>query len=135
MRLTLLDGARTWRGGATLEDDEVRLDDASLESALGFHREPQGLCRGAVCIPTSSPPDLVTDAGVGLTRLARILGRPLAMSRDAGVASLADAPAEQQARLESLEAPDFELPDLGGRRRRLSDFRGKKILLHAFASW
>jgi len=37
--------------------------------------------------------------------------------------------------LESLEAPDFELPDLDGKRRRLTEFRGKKVLLHAFASW
>jgi peroxiredoxin len=30
------------------------------------------------------------------------------------------------------EAPDFELPDLGGDRIRLSNFRGKKIVVLAF---
>jgi len=37
--------------------------------------------------------------------------------------------------LASLEAPDFELPDLDGKMHRLSDYRGKKVLLAAWASW
>ena len=43
--------------------------------------------------------------------------------------------AERCGRLASLEAPDFELPDLAGRLHRLSDQRGKKVLLIAYASW
>lgn len=31
--------------------------------------------------------------------------------------------------------PDFVLPTLGGEVKRLSDFRGKRILLFHFASW
>ena len=31
--------------------------------------------------------------------------------------------------------PDFVLPDLDGKLVRLSDFRGKKVLLFHFASW
>ena len=31
--------------------------------------------------------------------------------------------------------PDFLLPTLGGEVKRLSDYRGKKILLFHFASW
>lgn len=31
--------------------------------------------------------------------------------------------------------PDFELPLLDGGKARLSDFRGKKVLLFHFASW
>ena len=38
-------------------------------------------------------------------------------------------------RLRSGEAPDFALPDLSGRMHRLSDYRGKKVLLYAWASW
>jgi peroxiredoxin len=30
------------------------------------------------------------------------------------------------------EAPDFELPDLNGDQIRLSDFRGKKVVMLAF---
>ncbi len=32
-------------------------------------------------------------------------------------------------------APDFALPDLGGNLRRLSDFRGKVVLLNVWATW
>ena len=32
-------------------------------------------------------------------------------------------------------APDFSLPDLAGRLHTLSDYRGKKVLLIAYASW
>ena len=31
--------------------------------------------------------------------------------------------------------PDFELPDLSGTLHRLSDHRGRKVLLIAYASW
>ncbi|NDG42002.1 MAG: TlpA family protein disulfide reductase, partial [Betaproteobacteria bacterium] len=37
--------------------------------------------------------------------------------------------------LSTLEAPDFELPDLAGQTHRLSDYRGKKVLLATWASW
>jgi len=43
--------------------------------------------------------------------------------------------ADRAARLASLEAPDFSLPDLSGRLHSLSDQRGKKTLLIAWASW
>ena len=32
-------------------------------------------------------------------------------------------------------APDFELPSLGGGPVRLSDYRGRKIVLFMWASW
>ncbi|HSY78461.1 MAG TPA: redoxin domain-containing protein [Verrucomicrobiae bacterium] len=34
-----------------------------------------------------------------------------------------------------MQAPDFELPDLDGKLHRLSDYRGKKVFLLAWASW
>ncbi len=38
-------------------------------------------------------------------------------------------------RLDSLDAPDFTLPDLDGRGWSLRDFRGRKVFLLAWASW
>ncbi len=32
-------------------------------------------------------------------------------------------------------APDFALPDLGGKTVRLSDFRGRRVILFNFSSW
>ena len=46
------------------------------------------------------------------------------------------APAAERAdALRSGMAPDFELPDVHGVLHRLSDFRGKKVVLYAYASW
>ena len=36
---------------------------------------------------------------------------------------------------ELTPAPDFTLPDLAGHMHSLSDYRGKKVLLIAYASW
>jgi hypothetical protein len=61
--------------------------------------------------------------------------RPLAVDREEGVAYLGAAAAVRAARLASLEAPDFSLPDLDGRAHSLSEHRGRKVLLVAHASW
>ncbi len=37
--------------------------------------------------------------------------------------------------LTEARAPDFALPDLAGRKFRLSALRGRKVLLVAWASW
>ncbi len=60
---------------------------------------------------------------------------PLAVDHEERVAYLGSSAAARAARLASLEAPDFTLPDLDGRVHSLSQHRGKKVLLVAYASW
>jgi hypothetical protein len=48
---------------------------------------------------------------------------------------LARSAGERAAALASLEAPAFALPDAAGRVHRLSDYRGRKVLLVTWASW
>jgi hypothetical protein len=36
---------------------------------------------------------------------------------------------------QSLQAPDFTLPDLDGQWHALAEYRGRKILLVSWASW
>ena len=43
--------------------------------------------------------------------------------------------ATRGARLASLEAPDFVLPDLTGTPHRLSQLRGRKVFLVSWAPW
>ena len=113
----------------TIESSDSPMIEPSL---LGWHRTPEGLCRDEVCIPV--PSDLAAgsiDAGT----LGRLLQRPVAVDVDEQVVSFAAPAAERAAALRSGAAPDFELPDLDGVLHRLSDFRGKKVVLYAYASW
>ena len=78
---------------------------------------------------------LSTADGIDLAALAELLSRPLALDVGERVAYLAASAAERGAQLATLRAPEFSLPDLGGRLHSLSDYRGKKVLLVAYASW
>jgi hypothetical protein len=119
--------------------DNLWLSNADLTSASGWELKPQGACMGELCIPV--PPARVTefvrDDGreFNLAALARHLGQPVARDDKNGVWYFGEAAATRRATLASLEAPDFELPDLDGKLHRLSDYRGKKVLLAAWASW
>ena len=57
-------------------------------------------------------------------------------SRPARRPQIARTGARDRARaLQSLQAPDFTLPDLDGRMHTLSEHRGRKVLLVTWASW
>lgn len=132
---TILERDTTWEGDVSLDDGSVRLPPEGLKEALGWELKPEGLCRGSVCMPTAPHADLVDTRGVDLERLAAILQQPLVIDRDEAVAALGEAPLDHTDRVETLQAPDFALPDLAGKIHRLSDYQGKKILLHAWSSW
>ena len=132
---TIIDEQRATEGGAERDGERVRVAPEHLEAALGWKLEPRGFCRGSECIPMGSRPGLVSPGGVDLAAFAALLERPLALDADEGVAALAASAGERAARLASLAAPDFALPDLAGRVHRLSEHRGKKVLLIAYASW
>jgi hypothetical protein len=131
---TLIDDGRAVDVEATLSRGHVFIAPAQVHDALGWQHKPEGLCRGDVCIPVRDE-NLVRPEGLDLQLLADALGRPLALDADAGAAALAEPAADRSAALASLEAPDFTLPDLAGEMHTLSEHRGKKVLLVAYASW
>ena len=94
---------------------------------------------GDVCIPIPSAdaPEFVRGdkREFNLAAFARHLGQPVVRDHKNRVWYFGEAAATRRATLASLEAPDFELPDLDGKLHRLSDYRGKKVLLAAWASW
>ena len=49
--------------------------------------------------------------------------------------SFGNIPVTRNGFLQSAMAPDFALPNLEGKLVRLSDFRGKKVLIVTWASW
>jgi hypothetical protein len=132
---TLIDAGEARQVRARVSDGAVRLAPEALEAALGWRLEAQGLCRGDVCVPLADRAALAGADGIDLAALAEALHRPLALDLEEGAAALGTDADERRRSLQSLEAPDFELPDLDGRLHRLSDHRGKKVLLIAYASW
>lgn len=119
----------------TVVDDSVRIAPEALEASLGWKLRPEGLCRGAVCVPVADREALVDATGVDLAAFAGAVGRPLALDVGERAGALGTACADRQQQLATLEAPDFTLPDLAGRMHTLSEHRGKKVLLIAYASW
>lgn len=132
---TLIDDGRILDLEATLDGERVRLSAEQVHSALGWQLKPEGLCQGPVCIPVRDADALGGADGLDLEELARLLGRPLALDASENAAALAEAASTRSAALASGEAPDFTLPDLDGKLHSLSDQRGKKVLLIAYASW
>jgi peroxiredoxin len=107
--------------------------DADAERATGWTRKPEGMCRGAICVPL--PADAVREGAVDLAAFWRKLGNPV-LHDEAGETWVLGAGAEQRNEaLAGLAAPDFVLPDLDDAPHRLSDLRGRKILLVTWASW
>ncbi len=126
-------------GGAKAEGENLWLSKVDLTKASGWELKPEGACMGDVCIaiPPGRTTEFVRDnrRGFNLAALARYLGQPVVHDDKNRAWYFGEAAATRRASLASLQAPDFELPDLDGKMHRLSDYRGKKVLLAAWASW
>lgn len=121
--------------GSSTDPLRPTLDD--LAAATGWERKPQGLCRGDACV--QEPPGTKwldeTSGRFDLAAFARHLGQPVARDEEHSVAAIGTAASDRWRQLRSLEAPDFALPDLDGKVHRLSDYRGKKVLLFTWGSY
>ncbi len=113
---------------------------ADLKRATRFEVKPQGVCRDELCfpLPKARQQEFVRKTPpmtwFNMTAFAGLVHQPVA--HDAALATwYFGLRSDQRQQLSSLQAPDFTLPDLQGKPHRLSDFRGKKILLVTWASW
>jgi hypothetical protein len=108
-----------------------------LERVSGWEFRPEGFCRGETCIPV--PParaaEFVRGDRYNLAALAQLLGQPIIADQEHGAWCISEFADERKRVLQTLEAPDFSLPDLDGRLHSLSGHRGKKVLLVSWASW
>jgi len=124
---------------AKAERDNLWLSSADLAKVTGWELKPEGVCKGGVCvpIPIGRDADFVRDNrdSFNLASFARLMNQPTLHDDKHGVWYFGQDAGTRRAALKSLEAPDFELPDLDGEMHRLSDYRGKKVLLAAWASW
>ena len=136
---TMIENGRSFEISSAIDSKAdgsiLRLETDPLLGALGWEQKTEGLCQGDVCIPIGHRPDLISAQGVDLRALGEVLGRPVAVDLEESVASLGAETAAHGRVLAEGVAPDFTLPDLSGKEHSLSSFKGKKVLLIAYASW
>ena len=118
--------------------DDLWLDGPAIAQATGWSWKPEGLCHGDVCVPL--PPraaagEFVRDGQLNLAAMWRHSGQPVVHDGAARTWVLGSGAAQRSAMLATLQAPDFALPDLDGHVHRLSQYRGRKVVLATWASW
>jgi hypothetical protein len=134
-KFTFLNEGQVTQADASIGEAGVRLSADRLHAVFGWELKPQGLCKGSVCIPTHDRQGLTSVDGVDIATFADLLGRPLAIDEAERVVCVGESARDRGTQMASLEAPDFTLPDLSGRTHSLSDYRGRRVLLVAHASW
>jgi hypothetical protein len=132
---TLIDADRAVTLEARMAGGRVLLEPGALRAALGWEYHDGQLCSDAMCVAIADEAALIQEGGVELEAFARALDRPLAVDLDERAAYLGASARDRAQALASQHAPDFTLPDLAGRPHSLSEHRGRKILLVAWASW
>ena len=139
--VTILAGGRTLEvERALVEGEELWVPAEALATISGgFEAKPEGFCRGEVCIPIPDEEGwrLERDGETywNATRLAERLEQPFVAETRRRVWSFGEALVIRRSGFAAAIAPEFVLPDRSGNKVRLSDFRGKKVLLLAWASW
>lgn len=111
-----------------------------LKKATGFDLKPSGACYESlnICIPlfekgfTQKLPD---GKWLNVSKLAERLDQACISNDDKTVWSLGLIPEARNSMIETGMAPDFEITDIHGNLVRLSDFRGKKVLIVTWATW
>jgi len=142
-RTIIYDGVATDVGSSPIEarDADLWITTADLTRATKFEIKPQGVCRDELCfpIPKDRKDRFVARQGrttvFNLSEFARMVHQPVAVNQKNSVWFFGPRQAAQNDFVQTLQAPNFSLPDLSGKRHSLSDFRGKKVLLVTWASW
>lgn len=109
--------------------ETLRVDARELERRTGWSIQPQGACKGDVCVPLPSASDGLVDART----LSERLGMPLIHDATSDLWCL--GPEAGGHALTSVQAPALSLPRLDGSLFDLNTLRGSKVLLVAWASW
>ena len=127
---------------AVLEDPtDLWVSPADLTRINDFVLKPEGACLDDLCVPIRQDEDSAifvhreSQAWVNVTELADRLEQAWVADPETRVWSFGLVPPVRTTFFEGALAPDFSLPDREGNLVRLSDFRGKKVMLLTWASW
>ena len=134
--ITLLHEQReTTLPDARAQGDALWLGRDDIARATGWEWKPEGLCHADTCVPLPRDGSITRDGLLDLAAMWRHMGQPAVHDDSAQTWVLGTGAQQRSAMLETLEAPDFELPDLDGRPHRLTDYRGRKVFMATWASW
>jgi len=127
---------------STLPDaTDLWIEPKDLTRVNGFELKPEGACIDDICVPVRQDTDsdiFVRRGGTAwfnVSELASRLRQAAVADYDAAVWSFGAIPATRASLSNQRKAPDFTLHDKDGNAVRLSDFKGKKIMLLTWASW
>jgi hypothetical protein len=120
---------------AVTDGERLLIDPSALPDALGWEWKPEGLCRDNVCVPVRDRARLMVGDHLDVGAVADALGLLAVVDAGARIAALSLPKEGRQAALRDHHAPAFTLPDLDGVEHSLEEWRGRKKLLVAFASW
>jgi hypothetical protein len=112
-------------------DGPIQVDAARFAAATGWELKPEGLCRGAACVPVKGT-DIVVDGSIDVGAFADRLGQVVVVDADRGIVAIGGDP---MSRGHGASLADVSLPSVHGGEIDLADFVGKKTLLIAWASW
>ena len=117
--------------------DQLWISTSEAERIAGISRHPDGFSKDGAILPAPSTnsEDFLRGEEIDLAAVWRKMNKPALSDASGEVWVLGASAGERAAVLQSLQAPDFTLPDLDGRPHSLSDFRGKKVFLVSWASW
>ena len=140
-KTVIFDGAVTEVRSRASDSKDLWVTLKDLTRATKFAVKPQGVCRDQLCfpLPKARKAEFISKTGsitwFNLSAFAKLVKQPVAVDEKRGVWFFGQRSDAQNAYLESLDAPDFTLPDMNGKSHSLADYRGKKVLLITWASW
>jgi hypothetical protein len=133
--LTVLSPDAVSTAEATIVDGRVLVAPDVVASTLGWELKAEGLCRDDVCIPVRDDAGVRCGDSVDLAAAAAAVGSSVLVDDEASVMAISISSDRRRNALKGRQAGDFTLPDLDGTLHSLEDFKDRKRLLVAFASW
>jgi hypothetical protein len=107
--------------------DHLDVAPDEFTSGTGWEIKAEGACKADICVPLG-------DAAFSAVDVAGRLGMAVVTEPELGLWAFGPESVSGRA-LVSATAPELDLPDLDGRRFRLSSLRGQKVILVAWAPY
>jgi hypothetical protein len=137
----IYDGVTSTLSDTVSEPDNLWVTLPDLTRATRFVLKPQGACLDEFCVPIPKSRAAAflrnerSQKLFNLAELARTMKQPAIHDDSNNIWLFGSRPQSLMEVANTLEAPDFTLPDWKGTSRSLREFRGKRVLLITWASW